>query len=204
MIAASLTVAMLTAVGLPPDALSVSVRIAADALNVGSTYDLVVDLHWSDGVSTTTAGLPAPVLQVDAPGCVTLSGKILTDYRDLARNEFLQEPYERLAKDNPTRIEFTLNRPPDPGDAFAINVLAYVEMNGKKHFARRRMTIPIATGAIGSAVAADRSDWGIDNTLNIGEQADAFTLPRADGSMVSLLDYRGKKNVIVTTYRAFW
>ena len=42
------------------------------------------------------------------------------------------------------------------------------------------------------------------DVLQIGDRADAFTLARADGTTISLADYKGKKNVLITTYRAFW
>jgi len=165
---------------------------------------VVIDLHWGKDVSASGAGLPAPILQIDVPKCVTLSGKPLTEYRELARNEFLQEPYERLINDNPLSVAFVLNRAPASDDAFALNVIAYVERNGEKYFVRRRVALPVAPGATGRVAATERSNWGVENTLNIGDKADGFTLPRADGSTVSLDDYLGKTNVIVTTYRAFW
>ena len=56
-----------------------------------------------------------------------------------------------------------------------------------------------------SDVDPSTSDWGSGAaSLQIGDPADPFTLPRADGSTVSLADYHGKKHVLVTTYRAFW
>ncbi len=48
------------------------------------------------------------------------------------------------------------------------------------------------------------SKWGKNQLLKIGDKAAAFMLPRADGEKVGLKQYRGKKNVIVTTYRAHW
>ena len=39
--------------------------------------------------------MPAAILQIDAPDCVRLSGDVLEGYRALARNEFLEEPWER-------------------------------------------------------------------------------------------------------------
>jgi len=204
LIAAVVTIATLSTVNLPTDALSVEARIDANTLTVGPTYHVVIDLHWDKDLSASRAGLPAPILQMDVPKCVTLSGKHLTQYRELARNEFLQEPYERLIKDNPLPVGFVLNRTPASDDAFALNVIAYVERDGEKYFVRRRVVVPIAPGATGRNETPDRSNWGTESTLNIGDKADEFTLPRADGSKVALADYLGKTNVIVTTYRAFW
>ena len=48
------------------------------------------------------------------------------------------------------------------------------------------------------------SDWGRDTHLQLGEAADEFELPSSDGTLVSLSQFKGKSNVIVTTYRAHW
>jgi hypothetical protein len=64
--------------------------------------------------------------------------------------------------------------------------------------------LPLKPYAKGKAVGAAPSTWGWHKSLQLGDPATPFTLPRADGTKVNLADYRGKKNVIVTTYRAFW
>ena len=43
-----------------------------------------------------------------------------------------------------------------------------------------------------------------EKLLKIGDKAPAFNLPRPDGTAFDVSQWLGKKNVIVTTYRAFW
>ena len=64
--------------------------------------------------------------------------------------------------------------------------------------------LPLEPGATATEGSANESDWGKGDFLKIGDKAEPFELPRADGSTLSLGEYLGKKNVIVTTYRAFW
>ena len=69
----------------------------------------------------------------------------------------------------------------------------------------QRFELPLEPGVEAEEVAADESSWGVDEELlQIGDKAVDFELPRADGTTVKLSDYLGKKNIIVTTYRAFW
>jgi peroxiredoxin len=52
---------------------------------------------------------------------------------------------------------------------------------------------------------ASKSDWGIDkHSLQIGEPAADFSLPKAFDPPIGLSNYLGQKYVIVTTYRAHW
>ena len=54
-------------------------------------------------------------------------------------------------------------------------------------------------------VSGRNSRWGTDRELlEIGGRLPAISLPRADGTAVDLAAFRGRKNVLVTTYRAFW
>ena len=55
-----------------------------------------------------------------------------------------------------------------------------------------------------SDVQASTSDWGVEEGVQIGQKAPAFVLPRADGTTLDLREYGAGRNVIVTTYRAFW
>ena len=74
----------------------VAVGYSTDALTVGQEYEVVLDVQFNDGWSGSEAGIGAPILQINVPDSVELTGKVLTDYKALSRNEFLNEPFERL------------------------------------------------------------------------------------------------------------
>ena len=189
----------------PDNAFSVSARIDAETLEVGQEYEIVLEWKVGESYSTGDGGIPAPILQIEVPRTVRLTGKVLEGYRELSKNEFLQEPFERLIKESPVRIGFKLRRLPPEDARMALNVLAYV--GGKSDgawFVRRRLEIPLRPGAEATEISPTNSNWGKGKGLQIGDKATPFTLPRADGSQVSLRQYLGKKNVIVTTYRAHW
>lgn len=107
----------------PVDVLAVSPKLEADALTVGPEYDIVLRVAIKDGWSASGASVPAPLLQIDAPPAVKLSGKTLSSYQELSRNEFLQAPFERLLKAKEERVEFTLVRPPGQGEQISLNVM---------------------------------------------------------------------------------
>ena len=197
---------LILATPLPDDAVALSARIDAERLEVGQVYEIVLDLQFADGYSGSRAGVPAPILQIGVPDCVQLTGQVLKTYKEQSSNEFLQEPFERLIKATPARIGFTLVKTPASDDRIALNVLAYVAGKTAEDamFLRRRLLLPVSARAKAESVAPTSSAWGTDNVLQIGDKADDFTLPRASGQKVSLSRYAGKKNVIVTTYRAHW
>jgi len=186
--------------------IEVSAKIGASALTVGGEYALVVDVSLPEGVSAAKAGLPAPLLQLDVPACVALSGEHLTKYEQLARNEFLEAPFEQMLDSEETSIGFKLVATPSASDAISVNVIAYAtDSSGDSlRFIRKRLRLPVAPNATATPVAADRSRWGTNKTLAIGDTAADFSLPKLTGGSASLAKFRGKKNVIVTTYRAHW
>ena len=96
-----LIVGLLAAAPMPEDAVVVSARIDARALRIGREYEIVLDISVKDGLSSSSAGIQAPILQIDVPSSVKLTGKVLKTYKQLSRNEFLQEPFERLVPDSP-------------------------------------------------------------------------------------------------------
>lgn len=197
-------VVLLGALSLPGDAFVVSMRIDAVALQPGKTYDIVVDVQVANGVSTSDAGVPAPVVQIKAPSSTRLVGTVLDTREKLSRNEFLMAPFELLAKEFPMRIPFELRENPGDDEHFSLNLLAFVRHENDDYFVRRRLELPLRPGASATLVEPTASDWGDSSVLTLGEPADSFSLPKADGTRVSLEQYRGKKNVVVTTYRAFW
>ena len=187
---------------LPSDVVTVTARVESQ----GRSYTIVIDIDYKDGWNGTGAGIPAPILQIDVPPSVKLKGKILKSYKALSRNEFLQEPFERLIKELPARIDFRRIKEPEGDERIGLNVLIYVNDGGDRNarFIRRRLELAPISGANATPGSPESSHWGQDDLLQIGDSADAFTLPRADKSTVSLDQFLGKKNVIVTTYRAFW
>lgn len=206
MVYAGLIPLLVLAAPLPDDAVTISARIDADSLEVGRRYKIVLDMQFADGFSGGEAGVPAPILQIGVPDSVRLTGRVLKTHKELSRNEFMQAPFERLIEATPTTIGFKLLTVPTDNDRFALNVLAYVTDKNTKDslFVRRRLLLPLSGGAKSEAVATTSSAWGIEDVLQIGDKADDFTLPTASGEKVSLSQYAGEKNVLVTTYRAFW
>jgi len=197
---------VLATVAAPDDLVEVSAQIAADRLVVGESYEIVIDISVRDGYSASGAGVPAPLLQIDVPSCVKLKGKVLKGHRELARNEYLQEPFERMLSELPARIGFKLKKKPGPDDVFGLNILAYVGATSgdDAFFVRRRLSLKVAGGAKADVGESGVSTWGEENLLQLGDEAAPFKLPKADGKKVDLAKYRGEKSVIVTTYRAHW
>ena len=191
------------------DALQVSARIEAEALEVGQEYDVVLEVGMEDGWSASNSGVPNALLQIQVPPSVELSGEVLKTHRELSRNEFLQAPFERLIEEKTTRIQFKLRQKPSKKERIRFNILAYTSSSGDDDhwFVRQRYSLKLKPGAKAKRsrkAKALRSDWGQQNELTLGEKIKPIGLPRADGSMVYLRKYLGKKNIIVTTYRAFW
>ncbi len=206
MIAVLLACTISAVAAVPQDALEVKARLRTKKLESGKSYEFVVKTKLAKGLKTDGAGMPSPILQLDVPDCVKLEGDVLTDHRDLARNEFMHAPFEFLMKENIANIPFTLVSEPGPNDVIGISVVAYI--NGKdgnsKTFVRQRVNLPVAPKAKSKPADPAISSWGGDlGFLQIGDQATDFTLPRSDGSKVHLADFKGK-HVIITTYRAFW
>lgn len=189
---------------LPDNAITISARIDAESLDVGKSYNIVLDLKLLDGISTSDAGIPAPIVQIDVPKSVTLEGKVLHEIRELAKNEYLQAPCERLVEEWPATIKFELKRKPSQNEQFHLNILAYVHTDDNDYFVRRRIALPVVAGASSVSAAPTISDWGDGKTLQLGDKAIPFTLPRADGTKLRLAQYLGKQNIILTTYRAHW
>lgn len=189
----------------PADSVSVSARMDADRLVVGQEYEIELGVSFADGTSASKAGVPAPILQIVVPPSAELVGKVLSTQEELSKNEFLQAPYERLLKDMPAKIRFKLLKQPGPEEEFGLTVVAYTSPGGDEaFFIRRRLVLPFSPRAVARVAEPTISTWSGNDTLHIGDRAVAFNLPKADGSKVSLEQYLGKTNIIVTTYRAHW
>jgi len=174
----------------PDDLMTASARINTKDLEEGESYEIAIELRFKEGYSASKAGIPAPLLQIEVPESVKLLGKELESYGELKRNEFLQEPYERLLSEVPARVGFEVRRAPKTDDVIGLNILAYVgsESDEDAYFVRRRLALKVAGGAEAESVLADNSSWGREDLLQIGQKADLFTLPKAGGESVALAD----------------
>lgn len=191
----------------PGDVLSISATLEADQLAVGSNYEIVLKVEIKEGWSAAAAGVPSPLVQIDVPPSVELSGKVLTSQRELSRNEFLEAPFERLLKSEEEHIGFSLVKAPGAKEQIGLNIMAYVSQDPTvdSFFIRRRFALDVKPRAQAVSVVAAQSDWGIDkHLLQIGDPAEDFSLPKAFDPPIGLGNYLGQKNIIVTTYRAHW
>lgn len=197
-----------------PEALTITATMPEAAPAGGTTFEVAIDVALGDGWTASDAGIPKPILQIDAPDGVVPVGAEPADFRAYSRNEFLDTPWERLLDPGVTAIAFRVESEPAADTTIAFNVIAYLVPPGVERpkdappadawFVRRRAEVPLTAGATATATTqATVSTWGPDDRLQIGDMAPDFTLPRADGTTVTLSALRGK-NVIVSTYRAFW
>ena len=204
----SLAVAMcLTMQETNSNMINVSATLDAKTLVVGQAYEIQLTASLAEGWSASAAGIPKPILQIDVPESVQLSGKVLSGHRELSRNEFLQAPYERTIEIGSNVVEFTLTSEPSADDRIGLNIIAYVRHGEDEDafFVRKRLELPLQPDATAQGGDSSNSNWGSEGRgLQIGDHAKLFALPRADGSTVTLDDYLGKTNIILTTYRAFW
>jgi len=177
-----------------------------DKLATGQELELIVEIELGRGWSASEDGPGRPLLQLDVPETVRLSGRVLETYQQLSRNEFLEEPYERQATFGENPVRLTVLESSDEDDRLGINVVAYLRSpDGKATFVRRRVDLPVRTGASASSDSrADRSGWGRNGTLQIGDRAAALMLPRADGTEFDLSLVLGQRPIVITTYRAHW
>ena len=188
--------------------IEIAVYMDGGELAAGSQAAFLVDVHIPEELTASKAGAPAPFLQLDVPPSVRLGGRYLTTYKELSQNEFLMEPFERLLEQNLTELPFEIVSAPSDGETIGINVVAYVRPGvdaGGSFFLRRRFELPFEPNAEAVEVAPTTSSWGPDpSLLQLGARVDDLTLPDAGGTEISLGDYLGQKNLIVTTYRAHW
>ena len=190
----------------PDDLMTITAKMPEGPLVSGEEYAFTLSVEIKKGIAVRKAGLPAPILQLDVPSSVRLAGKVLTEQGELAKNEFLHAPFERLVDESPAKIVFRLVGDPAADDRIAFNVLAYLKgkTEAEFRFVRKRFELPIRGGAEAVAVDPAVSTWGDNEFLRIGARAAPFSLPSAAGPKVSLESYLGRKNVLVTTYRAHW
>lgn len=189
----------------PTDVLTASARFDGP-LTVGAKARLIVEIDMKEGWQIDKAGIPNAIIQIDAPSCVKVIGERATDKKALSKTGFMRHPEERLARDRATAFEFELQSPPADDDRFAVNILAYVSPpdDSDAWYVRRRIALSLKEGAKSSSIDAKTSDWGVGDELQLGDKLPRLKLPKADGSIVDLGEQLGKKNVVITTYRAHW
>ncbi|HPF38013.1 MAG TPA: hypothetical protein P5081_22900 [Phycisphaerae bacterium] len=189
----------------PADTLRTTARLEGP-LAKGATARLVVRIDVKDGWTLGDAGLPNAVIQLDAPACARVVGDRANDAKALSKAGFLRLPEERMADGAETVFEFTLSAAPGADDSFAVNVLAYASPPGGADawFIRQRISIPLRDDTRSVSANAAMSRWSGDDGLQLGDKPKLMKLPRADGSLVDLAEHLGKKNIVITTYRAFW
>lgn len=188
----------------PP--VTVRAELLPGELAVGRTAEVLVSIELAEGVSLAAAGMPGPLLQLDVPPSVRLAGPVLETYAELSRNEFVQEPFERVLRELPARVAFELVGEPAPDETLGLNLVGYARLaDGRAVFVRRRLELPLEAGAAALEVPAARSDWGADPALlQLGDRAPDVALPRADGSELRLSSLMGEGRLLVVTYRAHW
>jgi peroxiredoxin len=189
------------------DDVTVTAQITGATLEVGAEASFDVRIQLPAGVVADRSGIPGFIVQLDVPNCVTLLGKQVTSARDLARNEFLMEPWERLVKGTEVRIPFVLTEPAAQRDTLGVTVIGYVASapGDDDAFLRRRLELPLTGGGVAVPGDATNSRWGPDRQLlQIGDRAPGFRLPTLAGGELDLAEHLGRGNLVVTTYRAHW
>lgn len=176
----------------------------------GDPHYIVVNLELEGEITQTREeGKPrTPLLLIDAPDSILLLGgppEQLETPPDFQAT-FLRRPYGRLLFEKETRVPFRVERKPRADEHLEMTLVTYLEGDQPQdaRFIRKRYRLPLVQGAKAMEVDATNSRWGIHETLAIGDQAPDFDLPSYDGSRLRLSEFRGKKNVIIVTYRAFW
>jgi len=187
------------------EGVTMTVTLPPGDLASGTVITATVSIEL-DGLSALGGSAPTTLLQLDVPPSVQLEGRVIDDPRQLQRNEFVEEPYERQFDPAGGEVAFRLTGTPAPGERLGVSVLLFLEdEDGGRTFVRRRVDLPLTGGTsrTTSSPATD-SGWGRNRTLEIGQRATAHDLPRADGTTLELDELLGQRPIVITTYRAFW
>lgn len=191
----------------PADTLSASARLAESGQFMkGAKSRLVVTSKVKEDWDGAAAAIPNVIVQVKVPPSVKLIGDRETSLRKLSKAEFLRLPDERLTADGKTEFPFEFIGEPKANERFEINLLAYVTNPDETNvwFVRKRIALPIAADATSVDIDASDSSWGVDDELQLGDSVPSMTLPRLEGEPLDIGKYLGKRNVVITTYRAHW
>ena len=191
----------------PTAGITFRATLGAEAIAVGPTLTATVTIELAEGVSATDSGIPGFILQLDPPQGLELSGKRITEYKQLSRNEFLMEPWERLVKETSVEVQFALTEMPAKDATLGLILVGYVAREPGKDdaFLRRRLELPlVAEGTARKGDALD-SSWGPDKArLTIGDKAPSFELPVLQGGEIELAHELDAGPMLLTTYRAHW
>lgn len=198
----------------PADVVKVTAQMPETAIAAGSELEFTVKVaipeEWSamaaDRIRRGETKKLTPLLQIQTPASVTLTGEVLEDPKALSRNEFVRAPFEQMIIDGEAKVGLRVTGEPQADDAIEFNVLTYISRDVSKdgRLVRKRFRLPLEAGATATEISAEESDWGAGDVLQIGDKAPEFELPQANGEKVRLADFVGKSNVVITTYRAFW
>ncbi len=189
--------------GPPADVLKVSAQVDAPSQAIGSPAELRIEIEIADGWELAPEA-PPPLTQIATNPAIRLDGP----EQHSAKTGFLRQPYEEMRESLKRKHKLFFTREPEADDRVAFNVQAYVRKVGTEtaYHVRRRVSAPLS-GKGETTVSADGPwTWGAAENplLKIGDTAPAFSLKSANGSTTSLSDFKGKKNVVIAYYRAFW
>jgi hypothetical protein len=191
----------------PASPIEIAAGLEATELTVGETYSIGVDVFLGEGTKVAGGGLPELLLQIDPAPSIRLAGPYLETYDQLAKNEFLVQPYERLFEGTTAHVDFELAAEPAAGETIGLIVVGYVQPPGDAapFFLRRRMELALEAGAWAERGDDTDSSWGADeDLLQIGDPLPDYELPTLDGLSIQTSQYRGDAPLFLTTYRAFW
>lgn len=210
---------LLIALSDPAAGFKVSAEIPTQEMKVGETYKFVLtieaegEIHssfkYKPGESVPKDMLHKPILQLDVPEGIELTDKVppreerqTRDWLEL----YLDKPFGRLITEKKTEIPFKLTAAQKPGATLGMNIITYVDGETPEQavFIRRRIELPLNSGGRAQGVDGRRSDWGMRETLHIGDKVAAFDLPVGDGTRLNSADYVGKQPLFILTYRADW
>ena len=194
----------------------VTARLAAETLAPGEETLLVVDIEvdgeihadFSPRSPMPPGGVRKPVLQLEVPDCIELlDGPAEGRTARASLDHMFGKPYGRLLDAKHTEIPVRLVSEPADGDEIGLNVVNYLgdEHSTEATFVRRRLQLPVEGGAEAKPVPADRSGWGTDESLAIGDPVADFDLPDGRGKRITMKEWLGRKRpVFAFTYRSSW
>ena len=187
-------------------------------LEVGGHYELEVSVELAGEINVEfpwssafrSEGERRPLLLIDSPDCIRLEGAapdVLVTPDDY-QSSYLHFPHGRRMLSKTVSVAFELVAEPAPEDTIGINVVGYLGQVGTdsrqdSSFVRRRLELPLTAGArvASDGSTAQRSSWGEDRTLQIGDRFPEAALVDNTGAPVQLSEWLGKRDVLVTLYR---
>ena len=179
----------------------------ASELVPGESYALGLEINLSEESDVGAGGLPELLLQIDPPASVRLAGPYLESYEELAKNEFLAKPYERLFEGTRVEAAFELVTAPAEGETIGLIVVGYLNpgRDAKPVFLRRRLELPLVPDAWAEPGDDRDSSWGAEpGLLQIGDRLPDLELEALNGLTLNVNAERADAPLFLTTYRAFW